>query len=122
MIEVRIEGLEETMAALDAISSRVADAASSALVLEGERIMAESKKQCPVDTGALRASGSVLEEERGSVTLLYPLEYAVYVHEDLEAAHPTGKAKFLEDPVNRNLPYLPERIGAAITAALEGGE
>lgn len=28
-------------------------------------------------------------------------EYMVAVHEDLEARHPVGKAKFLEDPVNR---------------------
>lgn len=26
-------------------------------------------------------------------------EYAIYVHEDLEAQHPIGKAKYLEDPL-----------------------
>jgi hypothetical protein len=28
----------------------------------------------------------------------YSQGYAVYVHEDLEAYHPTGQAKFLETP------------------------
>jgi hypothetical protein len=27
------------------------------------------------------------------------MDYAVIVHEDLEAIHPVGKAKFLEDPI-----------------------
>jgi hypothetical protein len=120
LITVKITGLNETLAALDNASSNARAAAELALYLEGERIMGESKGECPVDTGALRSSGNVVEEEAGSVTLNYPLDYAVYVHENMEAIHPTGKAKFLEDPVNRALPSIPEKIGAAITAAIEG--
>lgn len=46
-------------------------------------------------------------------------EYMVAVHEDLQANHPVGKAKFLEDPVNRyKARFLP---GAAATIRAELG-
>lgn len=115
---MEIDGLKMTLDQLLMAEERVRMAFNHAVVLEGERIMAESKGECPVDTGALRASGNVSQEEEGTVTLGYPLDYAVYVHENLSAIHPTGKAKFLEDPVNRNLPILPETIGSAIARAL----
>lgn len=35
---------------------------------------------------------------RINVTVEYPVEYAVYVHEDPNAYHPVGQYKFLEEP------------------------
>lgn len=81
-------------------------------------IMNDSLDQCPIDTGTLRrSSGIELAEQTGphevSVTMGYgygddvnpetrrpAAEYAVPVHERVEALHaPPTKAKFLEDPV-----------------------
>jgi hypothetical protein len=43
----------------------------------------------------LTAYGS---DTRPSVSVGYTQSYAIYVHENLEAEHPTGQAKFLEQP------------------------
>ena len=47
-------------------------------------------------------------------------DYMVVVHEDLEAAHPTGKAKFLEDPVRRYQEKFPSRAARHIREELGG--
>lgn len=68
---------------------------------ECEMIMAKSKRLVPVDTGTLRASGRVVAEPSGGASCEYggaAGSYAIYVHEDLEAHHPVGQAKFLEEP------------------------
>ena len=82
---------------------------ASELYKEGERIMLDSKNNyVPVDLGALKSSGHVQAPVIGasgiSVTLGYggaSAPYAIYVHEDLNAIHPVGQAKFLEIPVRR---------------------
>lgn len=50
--------------------------------------------------GIARYVGGVLQRTAGSprVVVGYSQGYAVYVHENLEAYHPTGQAKFLETP------------------------
>lgn len=40
-------------------------------------------------------------DEKVSVVVGYTQSYAVYVHEDLTAHHPVGKAKYLTDPLRR---------------------
>ena len=92
---------------------------ASALYREGERIMATSKTEVPVETGALRASGQVtpptITAQGVEVVLGYgnsSVGYAVYVHENLMARHPVGKAKFLEDPMNRARQGMEDRLAA----------
>lgn len=68
----------------------------------------ESQDECPVETGALRRSWEVddpVESTNGVfITFGYNTDYAIYVHENLEAHHAEGKkAKFLEDPLNRHI-------------------
>lgn len=41
-------------------------------------------------------------------------DYALIVHEDLEAHHATGQAKYLESVINESTPYMAERIGKRI--------
>ena len=87
-----------------------------------ETILSESKLQVPLETSTLLRSAYyevkrrtdtskntwAYEAEIGyggngdpinPVTGMPASSYMVAVHEDLEAEHPTGKAKFLEDPV-----------------------
>ena len=40
-------------------------------------------------------------DNRASVTVGFTQGYALYVHEDLQAFHPVGKAKYLTDPLKR---------------------
>jgi hypothetical protein len=112
--------LHETLAADFArYAGDLGRAVSAALGEEGEKTMTESKQECPVDTGELRASGHVdgPHDEGGVITLELnyggaAAPYAIYVHERMDVHHPVGKAKFLEDPAMR----MSERLPAAIAA------
>lgn len=69
-------------------------------------VQRESQKLCPVDTSTLVNSAmSGVEREGNHVwkgTVSYNTHYAVYVHEDLNAHHPIGQAKYLEDAARNN--------------------
>lgn len=104
--------------------------AARALKNEAQEAMAVSQDEVPVDTGALKASGRVLPEtgvyERGNevyVQLVYggtAVEYASVVHENLEAYHPHGKAKYLEDPMVRQSNGISGRIADKVERHTKG--
>lgn len=113
-----ITGTEELARALEAWGRNAALALSQALYEEAENLMTRSKRLVPVDTGNLRASGHVRPPVRQGGALVVVLGYggpagsgnqgatnsrevgyAVYVHENTQAQHTTGQAKFLEQPV-----------------------
>lgn len=102
-----IKGLDRFRANLGRIAGAAIPAVKRAMFQEAEEIMTVSKTAfVPVDTGALRASGTVLPPEiKGSevtVTLGYgggAVDYAVIVHERMGVHHPNGQSKFLEVPV-----------------------
>lgn len=50
--------------------------------------------------GTLSAKLKALSKRFASVDAIvgYTADYAIFVHEDLEAYHPVGQAKFLEEP------------------------
>jgi hypothetical protein len=115
-----------------AFSRRVGQALGAEMYLEGEGIMAQSKELVPVDTGALRASGyvelPVIDGLGASVELGYggPASrpnpktgeetdvYAIIVHEDLEAHHKVGIAKYLEIPFLQAQRGMASRIRAGV--------
>lgn len=84
----------------------------------------ESMRRTPVDTGALRASHvtrqpvsngrdiSVAIEVGGSTT-----PYALIVHENLEADHPVGQAKFLESTLLESAPHMAARVAKRVGLA-----
>lgn len=109
------------------------------LYLEGSGILAASQGLVPVDTSALKSSGYVSEPEQegdritvnigygGPAAKVNPKTgestdgYAIYVHENLEAFHPVGTAKFLEIPFNAAQKGMGGRIAAGMKADLAGG-
>lgn len=108
-----------------AIAGAIADAAAAALREEAEIEMTEAKERTPVDTGALRASGHVETPEVSpgevSVTLAFggpAIGYAIYVHENLEALHPVGQAKFLESVLIESAPHFADRVGTRMRRKL----
>lgn len=118
--------ISDAVKELGGLGGRIVDAAKAALYQEAQSIMSESKGLVPVDTGVLRASGSVdrpIDDGRTvSVTLGYggaASEYAERVHEDLYANHVTGQAKFLEVPLILREPELVHNVEAHIKAAAE---
>lgn len=99
-------------------------------------IMEESLRQVPRDTETLANSafydiqkakdygfeatlgygGSATNPKTGTPVM----DYAVIVHEDLEAVHPVGKAKFLEDPIrNYASEKFPRTVIKHVGPALE---
>lgn len=112
-----LKGLAGLLEKLAGAQRDLRDRAGAALRQEAEIEMTESKQRVPVDTGALRASGHVqpVRDEGGtlSVTLAYggpSVDYAVTVHEDLEAFHRVGEAKYLENVLKESAPHMAERI------------
>ena len=104
----KVIGLNETLKAFKKMRSTSGEprrALKAALYEMGLRVMAQSKKETPVDTGRLRGSGYVqppIDSRNGpTMELGFGTDYALFVHEDLEAHHSVGKAKFLIDPINR---------------------
>lgn len=98
---------------------------------EAEEILAESLEEVPKDTGTLAESAYIEQQSDGSYSVGYgrggmnpkthapAKEYMVKIHEDLSLSHPHGgKAKFLEDPVNRHAAVLEKKAAKAMKDAM----
>lgn len=102
-------------------------AAAGALREEHELGMAEAKRRTPVDTGTLRASGTVFPTEVSGSTLVSrggfggaAAGYAVIVHENLTARHPSGQAKFYESALLDRARGAGARLAAGIRRRMGG--
>jgi len=125
------------------------EAGLKALRTGAEAILTEAIDETPVDTGTLRRSGTVTvgalpdseqvydaakaeTEQKGAFSEPIGKEKAVYVsfntpyarrqHEELGYEHPRGgKAKYLEDPFNRNknkvMKYVDKQVKKALRDA-----
>jgi hypothetical protein len=101
-------------------------AAKAALYQEGEAIMTESKRQCPVDLGNLRATGHVSQPEMQqghiTVTLAYggpSATYAIVQHERLDFRHTVGGPKYLERPTLEAVNGMEQRLRKAIEKGIK---
>lgn len=117
----KLNGIPQMQARLRRIAVEYPEKVGAAMYKEAQIEMTESKRRVPVDTGALRASGIVsepeVEGERVSVVMSYggvAADYAIYVHENLDAFHPVGQAKYLESVLNESRPYMALRIAKRI--------
>ncbi len=123
------------------------EAALKALRTGAEAILTEAIDEAPVDTGTLRRSGTVTVGSLPDMTQVYEAaeagsetknafpgeigkEKAVYIsfntpyarrmHEELGYNHPLGgKAKYLEDPFNRNKKKVLDYANKQIKKALQ---
>jgi|SRR5579862_3119710 len=112
-------------ATLTRIGAQLPALIGRALREEAEIEMAEMKQRTPVDTGALRASGMVVGPTAvgSGVQIAWQYggpsaPYALIVHENLEAIHPVGQAKYLESVLDESVPYLENRIGSRLKALI----
>lgn len=103
---VKIEGVRGILKNLRKAKSKSDAGLERGLVKAGLFLQRKSQEVVPIDTGALKGSaftrktGSSLDTE---VIVGYTQDYAIFVHEDLEAQHAPGKiAKFLEVPAREN--------------------
>jgi len=119
-----LKGADDLLVKLKALGPNLLREGGRALYAEALEIQKASMRRTPVDTGALRASHVTSEPklEGGAVAVKIEVggpsaEYAFYVHEDLEARHPVGEAKFLEKSVYEAMPGLGDRIARRIDVA-----
>jgi hypothetical protein len=135
-LTVDFKGLNEMQQKLTNLAINFGAAADEALRAEAEIEMTEAKKRCPVwnperpvpaghTPGQLRASGRVegpsADGKDRSVRMVFgggDIDYAVYVHEDLEAFHASGQAKFLESTLLESAPHMPNRVAARMKRTL----
>lgn len=114
MASIKISGFNKLARQLIRLGKDADRELAKALYQEAEEIMADAKENyVPVDWGALRGSGFV-EQPKGSVVILGfggpAAPYAVYVHENMQAHHNVGSAKYLEIPLNKAKNGLAGRI------------
>lgn len=139
LVEIKIEGLQDVMEAAAKIGSEGPKAMGRALYAEGLYIMTKAKLLTPVRYGFLRASGRLDEPvisylgtnvsvEMGfggpagrgnlSETNTEEVGYALPVHEDLNAYHKVGQAKFLEQPLLAAMANMERELATRIKADL----
>lgn len=116
-----LRGVSEMRAKLERLRQRFPHMTAAALYQEIEVEVKEVKRRTPVDTGTLRNSvRQVGPEVRGRMITTWiaaggaSATYAIYVHEDLEAIHPVGQAKFIESVIMESRPYLAARVARRI--------
>lgn len=125
-ISMEIEGMEALRGTVERTVVRVRKEAKKIVLNEAQEIMDESLNEVPRDTGALASSAFLEKQANGDVLFGYgstkeqlnpktkqvTSEYMVAVHERLDVTHPIGKAKFLEDPMNRHTVKIEARAAA----------
>jgi len=92
-----------------------------ALYQETQIELREVKKRTPVEFGELRASEFVEGPIRQGDSVYTRIvaggpsaPYAIYVHEDLEAFHEVGQAKYIESVLLESRPFLAARVARRI--------
>jgi hypothetical protein len=116
-----LDGYDLMIAKFTSFAHGFPDDIAAALWQESQVEATECKKRCPVETGALRASIEVVgPQHEGNVIKCWikaggpAAPYALIVHEDMTAVHPTGEAKFIEGPLNESAPFISARVAARI--------
>jgi hypothetical protein len=112
-----ITGMDVVIKKLLTLKAELQGAVGNALYAEMLVEAEEVKARTPVDTGALQESvtviGPVFTARTVTVSIIAggpTAPYAVFVHEDLDAFHKTGQAKFLESVILESRPYLSARV------------
>lgn len=128
-VSISIAGMDQVTSNLTAVANMLGwQTSGNALRAEAEIEMTEAKKRTPVQTGALRGSGHVTGPDQVGADIVVKLafgnasvDYAVKVHENLEAFHRVGQAKFLESVILESAAYLAQRVANRIQRGLGAG-
>ena len=120
-----LSGDDELQRQLKVAGPLAGKALASAAFEEMEKVMTGAKMRTPVDTGVLRASGTVLKPKfRGKKVEIVAgfggaaKTYAVPVHENLTVRHTVGEAKFLERAFLDRLPRMDINLADGVRRAL----
>lgn len=139
VFDVEFRGFDKFQRALKQRKQDVIQATAAALYMEAEELMTAAKRLTPVDTGALRKSAHarlpVIDKDKveveagfggpagsgntGGETNSEDVGYAVRVHENLEARHIVGQAKYLEKPFDERKATFGERFTQRVLRRLK---
>lgn len=135
ILRIKLSGARQIAKNLRIAEELVLRELGKAVYAEARQIMDEAGGEVPKGTRALYNSRYVAPPSRTSaeikitcgfgtqlrnpVTGQPTAEYANIVHERLDVKHPNGKAKFLEDPMNRAAPGLLARVSQRIRSRLK---
>lgn len=118
----RIKGLKGLKSAIKKHKKVTAKGLRVGLFRAGLFLQRESQKIVPVDKNFLRPSATTRatgNDRSPEVVVGYGTDYALYVHEDMQARHKPGKsAKFLEKPLRENEDRLGEIVLKGIKSEL----
>lgn len=113
-----VQGVKDIKAAIGRHKKATAVGLRVGLYRAGLFLQRESQKIVPVDESTLKPSATTRMEGEGlksAVVVGYGTDYAVYVHEDMEARHKPGKsAKYLEKPLREKRGRLGELVKEGI--------
>ncbi len=98
---VKVEGMDEVLRNLTKEIKGIKNRSLPGLKAAGFKVQREAQKRVPVDTGNLKGSArtDTLSKAPPAVAVSFGAAYAIFVHENMEANHPVGEAKFLENAV-----------------------
>ena len=101
-----ITGMNKVIANMKRANNLTGAAVAKGLKDGGLFLERESQKIVPVEIGVLRNSANTRnmgsKDFKADIVVSYSTEYAVYVHENMQASHKTGKeAKYLEKPAKQ---------------------
>jgi len=115
----RVEGVSKVLQNLKKAKFGLGRELEKGLTLAGLFLQRKSQDVVPIDTGALRNSAFTRKSGEGLSTEIrvgYTQNYAIFVHEDLEARHAPGKiAKYLERPARENKDEIRRIISKAMS-------
>lgn len=112
---MEVTGLPALKSKLRDLGKRYGDRVARGLKKAGLFLQREAQELCPVDTGNLKNGASTRSEGNGIdtvVTVGFQAAYAVFVHENKNARHPVGQAKFLERPAREKVGEMADIITA----------
>lgn len=118
-IAVRVEGDEKVIDRILAYAEDYPEIVAEEFFGELLDLEAQAKYECPWRTGLLSTSITAtkpeIKEKVISSTIGTNVEYAVYVHENMNAHHNApGKAKFIEAPAKRWAARLVDRLAGVL--------
>lgn len=120
--QMHVTGVREVQANVNRILNGNLKDAKKALLIEANMIGDEAVKQAPVEFGDLRRSETVEVTKNTKteyeVTVGFNTTYAAAVHENRNAHHNVGKAKYLEDPLMKAAPGLGKRVAKRVKAGM----
>ncbi len=118
-------GDKEMRVRVQRIANAFPEIVLQAMVIEYTIELAEMKRRTPVDTGALQSSGHLVPVIQGKLCIVHivfggpGVDYALVVHEDLDAFHRVGQAKYVESVLMESAAFMRTRLGRRIQVQMQ---